>query len=71
MHDAYAAAWRQAFQPRLRLAAFYAHVAMRPVLARPARAVLGRWPALLGGAARLAGKATRAAHSSSTFAEIA
>jgi flavin-dependent dehydrogenase len=60
MHRAYAAAWRRMFAPRLRLAALYAQIAMRPTLARPARAVLRRWPSVLSGAARLAGKATRA-----------
>ncbi|HWJ34883.1 MAG TPA: FAD-dependent monooxygenase [Steroidobacteraceae bacterium] len=59
VHRSYAAAWRRSFAPRLRLAATYAHIAMRPELARPARALLRRWPALLYGGARLAGKATR------------
>jgi len=67
----YAAAWHRAFAPRLRLAAVYAHVAMRPALARPVRALLGRYPALLRSGARLAGKAARAAEASFTFAEIA
>jgi len=57
LHRCYAAAWRRAFAPRLRLAAIYAHVAMRPRLAEPARALLRRWPTLLRGAAQLAGKA--------------
>ena len=61
LHRSYAAAWRRAFAPRLRLAAIYAHVAMRPRLAEPARALLRRWPALLRGAAQLAGKAAAAA----------
>ena len=54
----YARAWRQAFSPRLRVAALYAHVAMRPWLASPARGISARWPGLLGRAARMAGKAT-------------
>jgi len=58
LHRSYAAAWRRAFGPRLRLAAIYAHVAMRPRLAEPARALLHRWPALLRSAAQLAGKAS-------------
>jgi flavin-dependent dehydrogenase len=58
LHRSYAAAWRRAFAPRLRLAAIYAHVAMRPSLAEPTRALLSRWPALLRGAALLAGKAS-------------
>ena len=52
----YARAWRQAFSPRLRVAALYAHVAMRPYLAVPALGVSARWPGLLGHAARMAGK---------------
>ena len=57
----YAAAWRRAFAPRLRLGAIYAHLAMRPRLAEPARALLRRWPTLLRGAAQLAGKAAAGA----------
>src|SRR5450631_4096542 len=61
LHRSYAVAWRRAFAPRLRLAAIYAHVAMRPLLAEPARAMLRRWPTLLSGAALLAGKASSGA----------
>jgi menaquinone-9 beta-reductase len=61
LHRSYAAAWRRAFAPRLRLAAIYAHVAMRPRLAEPARALLRRWPTLLSSAAQLAGKAANGA----------
>jgi 2-polyprenyl-6-methoxyphenol hydroxylase-like FAD-dependent oxidoreductase len=53
----YALAWHREFSRRLRLAALYAFVAMRPALTRPARALLRRWPTLLTDAARLAGKA--------------
>jgi flavin-dependent dehydrogenase len=56
----YTAAWRAAFLPRLRLAATYAQLAMRPPLARAAGAVLGSWPGLLVTASRLAGKTRRA-----------
>lgn len=56
-HRAYANAWRSAFASRLRIAAAYAHIAMRPALASPAAYALSRWPALLTTAARLAGKA--------------
>jgi flavin-dependent dehydrogenase len=55
-HHAYAKAWRKSFLPRLRLAALYAHVAMRPSLAAPVGGLLKQWPALLTIAARLAGK---------------
>jgi flavin-dependent dehydrogenase len=56
LHRAYTAAWRSKFTPRLRLAAIFAHVAMRPVLSSAARSFLALRPALLGDAARLAGK---------------
>jgi flavin-dependent dehydrogenase len=52
----YAVKWRQEFSRRLRVAALYAHVAMRPRLTGPVRALLGRWPTLLTEAAWLAGK---------------
>ena len=71
LQAAYAGAWRRAFAPRLRLAALYAHIAMRPTLAEPARLLLGRWPTLLHVGARLAGKATRATDLTFTTAEIA
>jgi len=56
----YAAVWRKAFAQRLRLAAVYAHVAMRPGLAAAASGLLRRRPGWLTTAARLAGKARRA-----------
>jgi flavin-dependent dehydrogenase len=52
----YARRWRRAFAGRLRVAAAYAHAAMRPPLAAPAAALLSRWPGLLTHAARLSGK---------------
>lgn len=69
LHLAYAAAWRRAFAPRLRLAAAYAQLAMRPALAGPAKALISRWPSLLRGGARLAGKAACAAHFQTTTTE--
>ena len=56
----YSKAWRRAFVPRMRFAAGYAHLAMRPRLAAPARNLMRRWPILLTEAARLAGKARHA-----------
>jgi len=53
----YRAQWRGAFEPRLRLAATLAHMAMRPALSRPVTRLLQTWPQLLTAAARLAGKA--------------
>lgn len=57
LQRAYAAAWRSEFAARLRLAAVFAHLAMRPSLAAPTGSLLRRWPALLTTAARMAGKA--------------
>ena len=56
IHQHYGAAWRNAFANRMRLAAAYAHLAMRPALSGPATAVLRRWPPVLAQAARWAGK---------------
>jgi flavin-dependent dehydrogenase len=53
----YAAAWRRNFARRLRIAAIFAHVAMRPEAARLAAALLERAPALLTFGAFLSGKA--------------
>jgi len=55
----YDQAWRNAFAPRLRFAAIYAHIAMHPALGVWAGAFLRRWPQLLTEGARLAGKARR------------
>jgi 2-polyprenyl-6-methoxyphenol hydroxylase-like FAD-dependent oxidoreductase len=43
----YQADWRRHFLPRLRLAAAFAHLAMRPALSGPLLALLRRWPGLL------------------------
>ena len=67
--EAYASAWRAAFVPRLRLAALFAHVAMRPALAQPALGMLRRWPTLLTDAAGWAGKARRSAEHSLNIQE--
>ena len=65
----YAADWRRAFAPRLRLAALFAHAAMRRL---PADLLLGlatRWPALLTEGARWGGK-TRCAVDPATIAAL-
>jgi 2-polyprenyl-6-methoxyphenol hydroxylase-like FAD-dependent oxidoreductase len=67
----YADAWRRAFAPRLRLAALYAHIAMRPALALPARYLLRFRPSLLRDGARLAGKARHAVNPLTSHAETA
>lgn len=52
----YARSWRHHFAPRLRLAAMFAHVAMRPALAGCMLPLLQSWPSLLTHAARWSGK---------------
>lgn len=56
----YAARWRAHFRGRMRLAACFAHAAMRPGIAAPLLPLLRRAPALLAIAARMSGK-TRSA----------
>lgn len=48
--------WLRQFAPRLRLAAMFAHVAMRPVPSRVMMSVLRAWPGLLTQGARWGGK---------------
>jgi flavin-dependent dehydrogenase len=57
---AYEAEWRAAFGLRIRAAALFAHLAMRPAAVDALRPMLERFPALLTFGARLSGK-TRAA----------
>jgi len=52
----YESIWRRRFTRRLRVAAAFAHVAMRPALARVAWPVARRWPGLLTAGARLSDK---------------
>ena len=52
----YALEWRRHFDARLRLAAAFAHIAMRPVLAEPLLTLTRAWPGLLTAGARWAGK---------------
>jgi flavin-dependent dehydrogenase len=52
----YAARWRAQFSGRMRLAACFAHAAMRPDMAAMLLPLLRRAPALLGFAARASGK---------------
>jgi flavin-dependent dehydrogenase len=56
LQRAYVAAWRRAFVPRLRLAAVFAHLAMRPRSAGLLMTLLRRWPGLLTQGARWGGK---------------
>ena len=53
---AYEAIWRRRFTRRLRVAAAFAHVAMRPALARLAWPLARRWPGVLTLGARLSDK---------------
>lgn len=52
----YAAAWRKEFAPRLRLAAVFAHLAMRPGTSALLMNVVRVWPAVLTRGARWGGK---------------
>lgn len=52
----YAADWRRVFAPRLRLAAVFAHLAMRPRGAAALMKLLRIWPGLLTHGARWGGK---------------
>ncbi len=52
----YNAEWRRHFAPRLRLAAMFAQVAMRPAVCAPLLAGLSYWPSLLTQGARWSGK---------------
>jgi len=52
----YVAAWRREFAPRLRLAAVFAHLAMRPYSAAALMKLVQMWPALLTHGARWGGK---------------
>jgi 2-polyprenyl-6-methoxyphenol hydroxylase-like FAD-dependent oxidoreductase len=52
----YAHAWRRTFAPRLRLAALFAHVAMRPASSALLITLTARWPGLLTRGARWGGK---------------
>jgi hypothetical protein len=71
IHRAYRSAWCNAFALRLRLAAIYAQVAMRPVLSVAVTRLLRNCPQLLTAAAHLAGKARKPAAQSLLFEGIA
>ena len=58
---AYAAQWRRAFAPRLRLASAFAQLAMSPAGAVPLMALANAWPGLLTLGARWGGKVRCAA----------
>lgn len=53
---AFEALWRRRFATRLRVAAAFAHVAMRPALARVVWPLLRLWPGVLTHGARFSGK---------------
>ena len=61
----HAAAWRRHFAARLRVAATFAHVAMRPGLTMPLWTLLRAWPGLLTQGARWSGKTRSVAPPSS------
>ena len=55
----YAANWRRCFASRIRLAAVFAHLAMRPGASRTLMPLLQRWPQILTASAMLGGKVRR------------
>jgi 2-polyprenyl-6-methoxyphenol hydroxylase-like FAD-dependent oxidoreductase len=57
----YAVEWRHHFASRLRLAAAFAHLAMRPVFSAPLVALARAWPAILTVGAKWGGKVRCAA----------
>ena len=61
----YARAWRRSFALRIRLAATFAHLAMRPEASSALLPLLQRWPCLLTAGARIGGKTQRVVASSS------
>ena len=66
----YAAEWHESFATRIRLAACFAHLAMRPHLSRGLLPLLKLRPALLADAARASGK-VRCAAAADTIAALA
>jgi hypothetical protein len=70
IHQAYRSAWLSAFALRLRLAAIFAHIAMRPALSLPVTRLLGNWPQVLTAAAHFAGKASKPVAQSLLFEGI-
>ncbi|WP_273703740.1 acyl carrier protein, partial [Candidatus Accumulibacter vicinus] len=66
----YAAAWRSQFERRLRLAAVFAHLAMRPAAAALLMELARNWPGLLTLGARWGDK-TRCAVNAVTIAALA
>jgi len=55
----YAKKWRRSFTARIRLAALFAHLAMRPRIAAPLLGLLRRWPGILTASAILGAKVHR------------
>ena len=64
----YEALWRASFAPRLRIAAMFAHAAMRPAVAASLWPLVLRWPGVLARGARWSGK-TRCLAQASRLAE--
>jgi len=69
--DAYEAIWRRRFTRRLRVAAAFAHVAMRPALARVAWPLARRWPGVLTLGARLSDKTRCAPEATRLVGDVA
>lgn len=58
LQTSYARDWQRSFAPRIRLAALFAHIAMRPLATGGLMPLLQRWPVLLTHGARFSGKAS-------------
>ena len=63
----YAASWRRSFASRIRLAAVFAHLAMRPA-SGALLPLLQHWPGMLTAGARLGGKVRRVVDSAAAIA---
>jgi flavin-dependent dehydrogenase len=57
--ESYSRRWKQAFAPRIRAAAVFAQLGMRPDMFAPALPLVERFPQLLSWGARFSGKATQ------------
>jgi 2-polyprenyl-6-methoxyphenol hydroxylase-like FAD-dependent oxidoreductase len=62
----YAAAWRRSFATRIRAAALFAHLAMRPAAASVLLPLLRRYPEIVTIGARLGGKVRRSVDPAAT-----